>query len=244
MADLHDVASSSVQVDVTAFSVEFESDMASQVGVGLPDPANMNEMRQAPDCKEFEIPFVDEFQSIQDKGVMIEIPLDQLPRGAKPLASRLIFVRKTGPDGEIVKHKARLVVLGNMSRPGVHFDPNELSAPTPAATSLRIMFAIAAQLGYHTRQIDIKTAFLNAPLREEVYITLPKGVNNSYTPDGKIRVFKLVKALYGLKQAPREWNTEFDGTLRDQCGFTRLKNESCIYIYTTRSGKPLLLCLC
>lgn len=231
MVDLEDVAADMVTVTGD-----------KPTSVHPPDPTNLKELLLSPFRKEFEEAIEAEHRSIVEKGVMVEVLDPNLLIGVKPLPTKHVFKTKL-VDGEIDRRKARLVVLGNMSIPGLHFNEDELSAPTPAATSLRMVFAITAQLDYDLRQIDIKTAFLNAPLKEDVYITLPKGAANARGADGKIRVFKLLKALYGLKQAPKEWNTEFDGTIRTECGFNRLQSDTCIYILTTKSGRPLLLCV-
>jgi hypothetical protein len=89
--------------------------------------------------------------------------------------------------------------------------------------------------------MDVETAFLNAKLKEDVYITLPKGAKGALKPNGAQRTFKLLKALYGLKQAPKEWNEELDSTLRMKCGFRRLVTDSCLYVRDAPEGRKILL---
>ena len=132
-----------------------------------------------------------------------------------------------------------MVVQGFWQRDGINYDEKDLYAPTLSATVFRLLFAVVAQCKYRWRVIDVKTAFLNAALKHTVYVTLPKGGKDALDADGNPRVFKLLKALYGLKQAPKEWNDEFDGTLRTECGLTRLKMDPCVYIKTTARGNTI-----
>jgi len=87
----------------------------------------------------------------------------------------------------------------------------------------------------------VETAFLHAPLKEEVYITLPHDHPERMRSDGKPRIFRLKKALYGLKQGPHDWNVEFNETLVKKCGFTRLQSDPCAYVKRSRTGKLITM---
>nr|GEX91994.1 hypothetical protein [Tanacetum cinerariifolium] len=101
---------------------------------------------------------------------------------------------------ERLENKARLVTRGYRQEEGIDFE--ELFAPVARLEAIRIFLAYAAHKNMVVYQMDVKTAFLNGNLREEVYVSQPDGFVD---PDNPNHVYKLKKALYGLKQAPRAW---------------------------------------
>jgi hypothetical protein len=107
----------------------------------------------------------------------------------------------------VLRFKARLVAQGCRQIPGV--DVDEVFAPTSSFAARRVILSVAAQRDYEIHQVDIKTAFLNGDLEEEVYVTQPPGFENG---DPRI-VCKLNKALYGLKQSPRAWHKKLDAEM-------------------------------
>jgi hypothetical protein len=100
----------------------------------------------------------------------------------------------------VVKNKARLVAHGYTQIEGKYFD--ETFAPVARLESIRIFISIPCHLGFKLYQMDVKSAFLNGILQEEVYVEQSKGFQDPHHPH---YVYKLKKALYGLKQAPRAW---------------------------------------
>ncbi|GKE88736.1 retrovirus-related pol polyprotein from transposon TNT 1-94, partial [Tanacetum coccineum] len=102
--------------------------------------------------------------------------------------------------GGILKNKARLVARGYRQEEGIDFEVS--FAPVARLEAIRIFLAFAAHMNMVIYQMDMKTAFLNGNLREEVYVSQPDRFVN---PDKSNYVYKLKKALYGLKQAPRAW---------------------------------------
>src|SRR5215813_3783108 len=108
-------------------------------------------------------------------------------------------------DGSIDKYKARLVIKGYSQKEGL--DYFDTYSPVTRITSIRMLIAIAALFGLEIHQMDVKTAFLNGELDEEIYMEQPEGFN---VPGQKNKVCKLVKSLYGLKQAPKKWHEKFD----------------------------------
>ncbi|GKC89088.1 retrovirus-related pol polyprotein from transposon TNT 1-94 [Tanacetum coccineum] len=102
--------------------------------------------------------------------------------------------------GGILKNKARLVARGYRQEKRIDFE--ESFAPVARLEAIRIFLAFAAHMNMVIYQMDVKTAFLNGNLREEVYVSQPDGFVD---PDKPNYVYKLKKALYGLKQAPRAW---------------------------------------
>jgi hypothetical protein len=100
----------------------------------------------------------------------------------------------------VTRNKARLVTKGYSQVEGLDFD--ETYAPIARLESIRILLAYATYHGFKLYQMDVKSAFLNGPIKEEVYVEQPPGFEDTEYPN---HVYKLSKALYGLKQAPRAW---------------------------------------
>jgi hypothetical protein len=108
----------------------------------------------------------------------------------------------------VIKHKARLVAKGYAQRQEVDFD--EVFAPVARMDTVRLLLALAAHNHWQVHHMDVKSAFLNGTLSEQVYVHQTPGFvdNNSVH-----KVLKLEKALYGLRQAPRAWNARLDESL-------------------------------
>nr|GEY63172.1 hypothetical protein [Tanacetum cinerariifolium] len=131
--------------------------------------------------------------------------LVDLPIGRKPIGLKWVYKLKQDPSGNILKHKARLVAKGYVQKPGVDFD--EVFAPVARIETIRILLAFVSSHGWRVHHLDVKSAFLNGWLEEEVYVTQPEGYVKANHPE---KVYKLSKVLYGLRQAPRAWNSRLD----------------------------------
>ncbi|GJU03439.1 retrotransposon protein, putative, unclassified [Tanacetum coccineum] len=125
-----------------------------------------------------------------------------VPCPDKVMVITLKWINKVTLDelGQILKNKARLVARGYCQEDGINFE--ESFAPVARHDAIRIFLAYAAHMNMIVYQMDVKTAFLNGILREEVYVSQPDGFVDQDNPN---HVYKLKKALYGLKQAPRVW---------------------------------------
>jgi hypothetical protein len=100
----------------------------------------------------------------------------------------------------VTRNKARLVAKGYSQVEGLDFD--ETYAPIARLESIRILLAYATYHGFKLNQMDVKSAFLNGPIKEEVYVEQPPSFEDSEYPS---HVYKLSTAFYGLEQAPRAW---------------------------------------
>ncbi|KAK1607625.1 hypothetical protein QYE76_031298 [Lolium multiflorum] len=116
------------------------------------------------------------------------------------IGTKWIFKNKQDEFGNVVRNKARLVAQGFSQVEGIDF--GETYAPVARLESIRILLAYASHHNFKLQQMDVKSAFLNGPLHEEVYVKQPPGFEDLNFPN---HVYKLDKALYGLKQAPRAW---------------------------------------
>ena len=133
-------------------------------------------------------------------------------------------------DGSIDKYKARLVIKGYKQQEGV--DYFDTYSPVTRITSIRLIIAVAALRNLEIHQMDVKTAFLNGDLEEEIYMNQPEGC---IAPGQEKKVCKLVKSLYGLKQAPKQWHEKFDNVMMSN-GFKINECDKCVYIKTTEHG--------
>jgi hypothetical protein len=122
------------------------------------------------------------------------------PKDHNIIWTKWIFKNKSDEHGTVVHNKARLVAQGYTQVEGVDFD--KTFAPVARLESIRILLSISCHLQLKLYQMDVKSAFLNGFLLEEVYVAQPKGFQDPQYPE---HVYKLKKALYGLKQAPRAW---------------------------------------
>jgi hypothetical protein len=121
-----------------------------------------------------------------------------LPPGKRAIGSRWVYKIKTKSDGSVERYKARLVAKGFSQQYGMDYE--ETFAPVAKMTTIRTLIAVASVRQWNISQMDVKNAFLNGDLQEEVYMVPPLGVSHNQG-----EVCKLRKALYGLKQAPRAW---------------------------------------
>ena len=144
-----------------------------------------------------------ELRALWEKGVYEWV---SKPTHKKTLPARWVFKIKRDEKGSIEKYKARLVAKGFMQKAGVDYD--DVFAPASSHVTLRLLLSIAAQKTYDVHQLDVKTAFLNGELDEEVYLEPPEGAT-----DVQGRVWRLKKALYGLKQAAQAWHMKLKASL-------------------------------
>ena len=157
------------------------------------------------------------------------------PQGdIKPIGVKWVFRVKKEKEGKIMRYKARLVVKGYAQKEGI--DYGEVFSPVTRMESLRILIAIAAQERWELHHLDVKTAFLNGEIMEDIYITQPEGFEVKWKED---HILKLQKALYGLKQAPRAWNSKLNEALL-QKGFLRSKSDYAVY-YTAEVQERIIV---
>jgi hypothetical protein len=184
------------------------------------EPSNYEEAMASPDSDKWLEAMKSEIGSMYENKVWT---LVDLPDERRAIENKWIFKKKTDADGNITVYKARLVAKGYHQVQGVDYD--ETFSPVAMLKSVRIMLAIAAFHDYEIWQMDVKTAFLNGFLKEELYMMQPEGFVD---PRGANKVCKLQRSIYGLVQASRSWNIRFDNVIK-AFGFIQTYGEACIY---------------
>ncbi|GKA57650.1 retrotransposon protein, putative, ty1-copia subclass [Tanacetum coccineum] len=160
-----------------------------------------------------------------------------------------LFKKKTDMDEAVYTYKARLVAKGSTQTLGIDYEDNFLGFADIRA--IMILIAIVMFYDYEIWQMDVKTAFLNGHLSEEVYMVQPEGLVNLKYPN---QVCKLKRSIYGLKQASRQWNKRFDDEIK-KFGFNQSHDEPYVMkdlgeatyilgikIYLDRSRRLIGLC--
>jgi hypothetical protein len=168
----------------------------------LDDPLNLCDAMHSEDASKWEAAMQEEYGSFMANGMWELVPLS---KDRKSVGCKWVFRTKRDASGHIVRHKARLVAKGYSQVEGVDF--NETFAPMAKFTIIRCMLAIGATMDLEIHQMDVKTAFLNGELEEDIYMDQPQG----FVQDGKKHfVCKLKRSLYELKQSPRAWYQHID----------------------------------
>ena len=145
-----------------------------------------------------------------------------LSQGSKLIGFKWVFHKKYATDGTILTYKAMLVAKGYRRKKGI--DYFDTYAPVARITSVRVLLVLTSVFSLHVYQIDVKTAFLNVDLYEEVHMEQPKGF---VLQSNEHKVCKLVKFLYSLKQVPTQWYEQFEFILLSS-GFRYNNVDKCI----------------
>ncbi|WZZ27522.1 hypothetical protein YC2023_010923 [Brassica napus] len=159
----------------------------------------------------------------------------ELPKGKKAVTSRWIFTIKYKADGKVERKKSRLVARGFTQTYGE--DYIETFAPVAKLHTIRIVLSLAVNLGWGLWQMDVKNAFLQGELEDEVYMHPPPGLEHLVK---RGNVLRLKKAIYGLKQSPRAWYNKLSTTLNGR-GFKKSELDHTLFTLTTPSGMIALL---
>ena len=157
---------------------------------------------------------------------------DLVPRPSdRPvIGTKWVYRNKLDETGLVTRNKARLVAKWYNQEEGIDFD--ETFAPVARLEAIRMLLAFAAYKDFKLYQMDVKSAFLNGFIKEEVYVEQPPGFEHEELPN---HVFKLNKALYGLKQAPRAWYERLSSFLINK-GFSRGKIDTTLFIKNHNSN--------
>ena len=200
--------------------------VTSTTSIVPPDPKTLKEALGTPEAADWMDATVSEVTSLLEKGTfeVVDIPEDKTL-----VDTKWVFKRKVDAFGNFVKMKTRLVAKGFLQKFGV--DYFDVFSPVTKLSTLRVLLSLVAALDLELRHVDVRTAFLNGDLDEEVYIKVPEGLHDMYP--GKC--FKLRKAIYGLKQAPRVWWMNLSATLAKH-GFVPTFADQCLFMKKGKHG--------
>ncbi|KAJ9547541.1 hypothetical protein OSB04_020084 [Centaurea solstitialis] len=186
--------------------------LITQSNGDLKEPVSYGEAVSGNESEQWQEAMKAEMQSMYDNQVW---ELEDLPQHCKVVGHKWVFKKKTDMDGNVHTYKARLVAKVAMLK------------------SIRILMAISAYFNYEIWQMDVKTAFLNGKLTEDVYMQQPEGFVDPKNPD---KVCKLLKSIYGLKQTSRSWNLHFDerikefGFAKSECVYTKFSGSTVTFL--------------
>ena len=163
--------------------------------------------------------------------------LVELPEGKTPIGCKWLYKPKINVDGSIEKLKARLVAKGYSQQEGIDFD--DTFSPVAKLNTIRMLISLAKKHKWELHQLDVKSAFLNGELKEEIYLVQPE----RFVKRGQEHlVCRLKKALYGLKQAPRSWYEKINSFFV-QHGFHRSMNDLNLYTKFNKHRQIILISL-
>jgi hypothetical protein len=194
-------------------------------------PASYREAMCSPDKGKWIVATQEEFQSLINNGTWSVV---KCPERVKAISSEWVYDLKPGINDEPIRYKARLVAKGYSQRPGEDFGETHASVVTHDV--FRMLMSTIAAKDLEAKQVDIKTAFHNGRLEEEIYLQQPEGFA---IPGQEDKVLRLHKCIYGLRQASHVWEKLFTGYLKQQgfsqseadpCFFTRVRGQETLYM--------------
>jgi hypothetical protein len=196
------------------------------------EPATYTEAMESPESEKWLEAMKSKIRSIYDNQVWT---LVYIPNDRKAVENKWIFKKKTDTHGNVTIYKDRLVAKGFRQIQGV--DYGEIFSPVAMLKSIRVLLAIATYFYYEIWKMDVKTAFFNDNIEEELYMVQPEGFID---PKDANKVCKLQRSIYGLKQASRSWNLRFDEVIKG-FGFVQNTEETCIYKKMSGSSVSFLV---
>lgn len=195
-------------------------------------PQSYREAITSPKSTQWKKAMQEEMTSLEENDTYT---LTELPPGKRAVGGKWVYALKTDIDGS-EKCKARYVAKGYSQKQGTDYE--ETFSPTADMSSIRVIMQKSAQENLQLYQMDVKTAYLNAPVDFELYIEQPEGFEKK-SENGTL-VCKLQKSLYGLKQSGRNWNALLHACLTEN-GFEQNPADHCVYSKENQNGKVLLL---
>jgi len=195
-------------------------------------PSTLGQAKKSPFWPGFEKAIQSELESLEQNKTWDVVNWNEIPRGSNILNSKFVFDIKRGPAGEFLKFKARLVAMGFTQIEGV--DYSETHASVMNTRSFRILLSLwNLDKTLDFQHWDVKTAFVNAPLDETIFVRPVSGYEGK---GGQGKIFKLNKALYGCKQAAWAWQKYLTGLLLKKGARRHLCDECVMFFQKTLRG--------
>lgn len=195
------------------------------------DPVDVHQALRGPDRDKWTAAMEEELRAFEENNAWVVV--SEVPKGKTLVQCMWVYKRKFDSDNS-VRYRARLVAKGFTQKPGIDYD--ETFSPVVRHSTLRLLFALSVQLDLNVTHLDVKTAFLNGILNEDIYMAHPQinlDSNNSR------KIVKLNKAIYGLKQASRSWYEKVDQCLIE-LGFKRSNVEPCVFTKFNNNVKVII----
>lgn len=198
----------------------------------LSDPLTVTETLSSADAERWKLAMDEEYNSLIKNGTW---SLADLPTRRQPVTNKWIFKKKYDQNGQVTRFKARLVVRGFTQVYGE--DYTDTLAPVAKFTTMRMVLAVATQDDLNLQQLDVKTAFLNGIIDEDIYMVQPE---QYVKPCKQRKVCKLHKGIYGLKQFGRKWFQRLEKSLL-KMGFVKSDSDPSLYIHRRGDSYVILL---
>jgi len=180
-----------------------------------------------------------EIESMQRFGVFNRVDRCYA-KGRQILGCKWVYKRKTNEFGIVYRYRSRLVCQGFRQKPFDSYDPDETFSPVVHKDSLRLFLSVSAAQNLTIYQADVKAAFLQAPLKEKIYMKCPPGYE-TYDEHGEEQVLELNSAVYGLKQASAcFWTAVHTHLLKN--GYTPTLGDPCLFSKIFENGKQIMVC--
>ena len=183
-------------------------------------PTSYNNAINTDDSEKWKSAMEEEMQSLITNDTFV---LTELPTNKKLVGGRWVYMIKSNSNG--VMYKARYVAKGYKQIQGI--DYLETFSPTARMETVRILMQISIQYDLILHQMDVKSAYLHAPIENEIYVSQPPGYEQ--TENNKQLVWKLNKSLYGLKQSGRNWQNVLSDFLK-KIRFVQSNADACVFI--------------
>lgn len=184
------------------------------------EPRSYKEAQKRSDFHEWLKGMQEEFAAIQNNETW---ELVRLPENRKAIGCKWVYKLKLDSEGKVQRYKARLVAKGFTQKFGEDYD--EVFAPVVKPTVFRTLLTVASKRKMKVVHVDVKNAFLNGDLQNEIFMKQPEGFSVKGKED---HVYKLKRSLYGLKQSARCWNNKVNEVIQS-LGFRRGNSDPCLY---------------
>jgi Reverse transcriptase (RNA-dependent DNA polymerase). len=184
-----------------------------------PDVFTFHQVMQLPDKEEWIKAAQKEISELEEHGVWEEVPLTEVGNH-QIVPSTWVFRLKRAPDGTVLKRKARICLRGDLMK-----GFTDTYSPVVAFSTIRMFLVLSLMLGYKTCSIDFSNAFVQAEMKERVYMKIPKGFKAT---SGEGKCLKLLRSLYGSLIAPKMWSSLLFSAFED-LGFVQSKLDKCLW---------------
>ena len=198
--------------EVSDYPYELPLDIVA-LGHSDSDPKTFEEALHGPDSKEWQEELDYKINQLQKLGTWV---VEDLPTGQTAIPCSEFMRVKRGPDSKVQSYRVRIIAGRHRQVEEVNY--TETFSATAKMPTVQAVLANAVHQDWEIKHVDVKSAYLNAPLKETIYMKAPRGV---LKPGEEGKVLRLLKGMYGLKQAGRGWYMEMMRVFIKELGFER-----------------------